>query len=840
MGEVYLARDVRLSREVAIKVLPKELAADPERLARFERETRAASALHHPSIVTVYDVGRENDVSYLVMERIDGETLRQRMAAGPIPPRQLLPLAASIAEGLASAHEAGVVHRDFKPENVMISREGHPKILDFGLARISRTDGENLSVAETAGGVATAPGVVLGTVSYMAPEQASGREVDFRCDQFAFGAVLYEMAAGNRPFGGSSAIETLSAILRDEPPPLASASPSTPPPLRWIIERCIAKSPDQRYASTRDLARDLRGLSDHLSEASGLAAPIAAAAAPARPRAIRLAAVAAGILVALALTFYAGKRTVEGPSPTFQQLTFRRGTIVSARFAPDGQTIVYGAAWGGRPFKVFTTRPESAESRLLDLPDADILAISPSGEMALSLGRHFYRTFDTTGTLAQAALAGGAPRPVLEDVQWADWSSDGKDLAVVRQAGGKSRLEFPIGKQLYETTGWISHPRVSPRGDLVAFLNHPDFVDPRSAVAVVDRAGKLQSLTPVATYSAGLAWRPDGGEVWYTASSGGINRSIEAVTLSGRRRTVLRAPGVLTIHDIARDGRVLLARDSDRMGLMALPPAAGSERDVTWFNHSSVRDISQDGRSVLFFEGSIGGQNAPIYLGRTDGSAPVRIGEGYPTSLSPDGAWALAVVRDLNKPAQIRGYPTGPGQPKTLTDDAINHSWANWLPDGKSILFAGTEPGHGTRLYIQDLQGGPPRAITVEGVSLQWHGVSPDGHAVAALGPDRKPAIYPVDGGSPRPIPGIQVADEPIRWSAEGSSLFVYQRGSLPARVEKVDVSTGARGLWKELSPPDLDGVTNLVRIRITPDGSSYAYTYFRLLSELFLVDGLR
>ncbi len=266
MGEVYRARDPRLGRDIALKVLGEGVANDHDRLRRFEQEARAASALNHPHIVAVYDIGSESGTTYTAMELVDGTTLREVLGDASLPTRRLLEVAVQIADGLAKAHDAGIVHRDLKPENVMISRDGYVKILDFGLAKLVELPASSDATDAPTG---TRPGMVMGTVGYMSPEQAAGRTVDFRSDQFSLGAMLYELSTGNRAFRRESSVETLAAIIREEPAPIAQVSPHLPAPFRWIVERCLAKEPDGRYASTRDLARDLAMVREHLSELSG-------------------------------------------------------------------------------------------------------------------------------------------------------------------------------------------------------------------------------------------------------------------------------------------------------------------------------------------------------------------------------------------------------------------------------------------------------------------------------------------------------------------------------------------------------------------------------------------
>ena len=603
MGEVYRARDTRLGRDVALKALSGELSLDPVRLSRFEAEARSASALNHPSIVTIHEIGQDDGTPFIVMELVDGKTLRELLYTGALPLRRTVALAAQLADALARAHEAGIVHRDLKPENVMVTRDGLLKILDFGLAKVESRDGENgadrrdLTVTEE-----TREGAVVGTSGYMSPEQASGQPVDFRSDQFAFGTVLYELLIGKRAFHAASRAETLAAIIRDEAEPIGTIAPRVPPPLRWIVERCLAKLPEERYASTRDLARDLQSVRDHFSQIEGEASPLVPSARR-RARGWLPAGVALAVAALVASAWVFGGASRDRDQPSFRRLTYRDGTVWSARVAPDGQTIVYGAAWGTGPIRLYSTRPEIPESVPLPLPPANVLAISPSGEMAVSLGARPIGPFVTVGTLARSTLAGGGPREVLEAVQAADWAADGASLAVVRFVDGRSRLEFPIGRTLVDVpSGYLSHPRVSPRGDLVAFVEHPMRGDDGGAICLVDREGRKRVLAPGWISARGLAWSPDGGEVWFTAASSGATRSLHAVTLSGRRRLVLRSPGALTLHDISREGRVLLAREGAREGILGLPPGADRERELSWHDWSRPVDLTADGTQMLFDE----------------------------------------------------------------------------------------------------------------------------------------------------------------------------------------------------------------------------------------------
>jgi hypothetical protein len=441
------------------------------------------------------------------------------------------------------------------------------------------------------------------------------------------------------------------------------------PALERIVRHCLEKKPEDRFGSAYDIAFDLETLTgDTLGPRTS------------RLRAFRglvLPAAAALIVIAALAGLYFGQQMAKSLPPSFHLLTFRRGTILSARFAPDGQTIVYGAAWDGNAVEVFSTRPEGPDSRALGFPDAEILSVSSTGEMAISVKRRSLGTFVSSGTLARASLAGGAFREILEDVQQADWGRDGSTLATVREVAGRSRLEFPAGKTLYETAGWISHPRISPKGDLVAFIDHPVQADDGGAVAVVDLAGKKRTLASGWLSIMGLAWPPKGGEIWFTATRVGVARALYAVSLNGKQRVVSRLAGTLTLDDISRDGRVLVTRDSARRGMMALAPGEKTERDLSWLDRSLVRDFSPDGRTILFLESGEGaGATYAMYIRKTDGAPAIKIGEGSAAGLSPDGKWALSIASQTSAP-QLILYPTGTGEPRRLERQGINYQTAS-------------------------------------------------------------------------------------------------------------------------------------------------------------------
>jgi Tol biopolymer transport system component len=832
MGEVYRALDARLGREVAIKVLPASFAADIERLRRFEQEARATGALNHPNILAVYDIGNHQGAPYVVSELLEGETLRARIGTSPLPHRKAIDYAVQIAKGLAAAHDKGIVHRDLKPDNVFVTRDGRVKILDFGLAKLAET-GAAIEVETGLLGQArpmTSAGTVMGTVGYMSPEQVRGLAVDQRSDVFSFGIVLYEMLTGQRAFRGDSAVETMNAILKEDPAPSGDRGQPLPPALDRIVLHCLEKNPEERFQSARDVAFDLETLSSHSSQIA------AAVPSVGRRRWLRTAIVAAVVVAGGASLFLAGRSTARTTSARFEPLTFRRGSVSYARFAPDGRTIVYTANFEGGPIETYSTQPGSPESRPLDLK-ANLQAVSRHGEMAVLLDRP-----GRDPVLARLPIGGGAPREVLENVRSADWGPDGESLAVVRTGGGRDTIEFPIGRVLYQGRGWLSDLSVSPKGDRIAFFEHPIAIDSRGDVAVVDLAGKKTTISTGWEDLFGAHWTPGGDEVWFSASGGGektagTDHGLFAATLSGRVRTVASAPGSLDLEDIAEDGRVLLAHGSRRPSIMALAPGATEESELTWMDFSWVADISPDGRKLLFGEqGVAGGPGYAVYLRGTDRSPAVRLGKGMAQSLSPDGRWALAIDLSANTLVIL---PTGAGEPRVLPRHTIKvFSWAGWFPDGKRIVFAGFEEGKGQRMYVQDLAGGPPRPITPEGVAERANTLTPDGKWVVARSKELL-ARFPIDGGEPQPVKGREAEDRPLLWRGDGRVLFVRQ-GQLPARIFALDVETGQRTLVREIAPRDPLGVDAVVDVRLTPDGKSYAYVYIRSIFSLYQVTGLK
>ena len=836
MGEVYQARDARLDRAVAIKVLTSARAIDPAQLDRFQREARAIARVSHPHICTLHDVGQQDGVPYLVMELLEGETLAERLALSGIPVQQALVIAVQIAEALDAAHSKGVVHRDLKPSNVMLTAAG-VKLVDFGLAKLRDAGYDDDVQKATRSLQLTEDGIVIGTLPYMAPEQVAGRGADARTDVFALGIVLFEMTTGRKPFGGDSRASLMAAILTDEPPPLSVLRPETPANLDRIVKKCLAKNPDERWQSARDLASALQWSTDDT------AAHIPAARTGWRQRrrvrrrvigAVAMVAVAAAIAVwAGAGGSRAGKAATTGPK--LVQVTFRTGSVNAARFAPDGDTIVYSAAWGVNPYALFMTRVDNPESRPLDVRDAKLLGVSTGGDIAFLRGTH--RTLKVLapagqGTLARVSIAGGGPRDLLDDVIAADWRPGTTDLAVVR----REQVEFPLGTKIHGAHTF-SAVRVAPDGQRLALVEGPNIV-------VLDRAGRKTTLsTDWSPYLSSLAWSATGDEVWFTVNRRLPNSdlttwALRGVSLDGKERVILPARGVpLSILDVARDGRVLMVSQYSKMGCACQGPGDTRPHDFSWLDGTAPEALSADGRLVLFAEMlRAGGAPSGIYLRNTDGSDAIRLADGFPEDLSPDGKWVLAA------PAGRRTHwilvPTGPGQPRALPPGpVIARGEANFLPDGRHVVFGGREQERRWRVYVQDTTTGTVRAISPERVVTTGL-ATVDGRAVLGSS-GGKHFKYPVDGGTPIALPFLSADDLPLQWTADGRTLYVWRTADWPPTVDRVDVASGHRSPWKTIQPADPVGVDNIIRILVTPDGRTYCHDYVRILSELFVVEGL-
>jgi eukaryotic-like serine/threonine-protein kinase len=829
MGAVYRASDTRLNRDAAIKVLPDSFAGDPDRLARFTREAQSASALNHPNIITIYEIGESNRTLFIAMEYVDGKTLESLIQGRGLAIGEILKYAVQIADAFAKAHAAGIVHRDLKPGNVMVTTDGFVKVLDFGLAKLIETgpassEGETVSMA----GPQTMAGHVLGTPAFMSPEQAEGRPVDARSDIFSFGALLYQMVTGRYAFRQQSNAATLAAVLMRDPDPLPETVPAS---LQTVIWRCLRKDPARRFQNMADVRVVLQELRDELESRSGSMPRITAT--PVRSRRAILpwiaATAAAGTTVG---AYFLGRAGAPRTGGRFQRITFRRGFVPAARFSPDGQTIVFSAAWGSDGVRLYSGRPDRPEYRALDLPQGYILAISSKSEMALLSGNRAHPPMERTGTLSVAPLAGGAARELIKEVQFADWSPDGSTLAVVRPQQ-RYRLEYPAGKLLYESEGGIADPRVSPDGSHVAYIDQPSRGDDAGFVALAGSDGKRRRLSPDWRSCQGLAWSPKADELVFSAATTTGGRQLYAVTLSGKVRTLATEADRLLLHDVSRTGQLLVSHEQYHLGIIV--SAGGQpERDVSWLDAPIVNDISEDGGIVVFAEGGAGVNGSALcFLRRLSEQQPVQLGPGRFPVLSPNGQWVAAISTEMN---QIVLLPTGAGESRTLPPGPLSAiSNADWIPDSRHLLITGSEKGKSRRDYVQDIEDGPPRPIFEEDVATASRAFTPDGRRFVGKSKG-KTMLIPWQGGEAQLVTGLPAGYEIVAFDRDGVHAYVQNLDSLPTEIDRFEIATGKRTPWKKLAPRDLAGVTGLGPVLLTKDLKSYAYNYESIVSELYAV----
>jgi WD40 repeat protein len=840
MGEVYRAHDSRLNRTVAIKVLPTSFSADRDRLQRFAQEARAAAALNHPNILSIFDIGEEQGAPYVVSELLEGETLRERLRNGPLPIRRVVDYSLQVARGLAAAHDKGIVHRDLKPENLFLASDNRVKILDFGLAKLTGPQTNDGSGDAPTVQVATDAGVVMGTAGYMSPEQVRGKPADHRSDLFSFGAILYEMISGKRAFHGETSADTMSAILKEETPELSETARNVPPGLERIVRHCLEKHPAQRFQSAGDLAFDLEALTDvSAATKSGAQAAVQQASVGSSRRQL---AAAAGVIVLaaamLGLGWWLGRGKGATPLAEYKQITFRTGFIGNARYTPDG-SIVYSASWDGGDFQLYLARTDDTVSRELGPKHAELLAISKSGELAVRLNTVFMNGYARIGTLARVPLGGGTPREVLENVQDADWSANGDSMAVVRFVPENShwRLEYPIGHVLLDSVNWLSHPKISSDGQWIAFADHENPAgDDQGSIAVVDMHGHEKKLSSGWISAQGIVWSPTGNEIWFTSSDTGSAQNLRGVTLDGKLRTITNVPGGMWLQDI-RNGMPLILTDQKRIGLRGVPPGGKEERELGWLGWAIPGDISRDGKKVLFEEEADGGgPNYTVFLRDTDGSPPVRIGEGRGLAISPDSKW---VITKPAKGGPLSVVPTGAGEARQLTHDNVDYTQARYLPDGEQLLAGGIEAGHGARDYLIDLSNGNAKPITPEGFAGTI--LSPDGRSFVVLGPDGKWGIWPLDGSGLRPLPGIDSRYYVNAWAPDGASVYVGESHSHERTVKmfRANVATRKMDVWKTFGD-SLPTGANAGGALFSSDGSAYVYLYSQVLSQAYVVKGLK
>jgi eukaryotic-like serine/threonine-protein kinase len=838
MGEVYRARDTRLGREVALKVLPESFARDADRLRRFEQEARAVAALNHPNLLAIHDIGEYNGAPFIVSELLEGQSLRTELGNGPLSARKASDYSAQIAQGLAAAHEKNIIHRDLKPENVFITKEGRVKILDFGLAKLAtnaRSQGETEGLTLTSS--PTEAGVVMGTAGYMAPEQVRGAAIDSRTDIFAFGAVLYEMVSGQRAFRRDTAAETMTAILKEDPPELSEMSHPVSPGLERIIRRCLEKQPEQRFQSAKDLAFALEALTGTTSKSSAQAAIAVTPEKPPKPRWLAFAPVVAlSLALGAAIAWYL--RPAPAPPPTFTRVSYHRGEVIRGRFSPDTKTVFYSAKFSGGAPDTYSIREDYPASTPAGLGGALLLAISRQGQMAVVVRPTYFAHYVWGGTLATSPLGGSAPRELLENVFDADWSPDGNELAVVDRNNDKWRLQYPIGNVLLEGEGWMSDMRVSPDGKQVALFRHPPNPDDRGDLVLVDRSGQLRTISSGWESLEGLAWAPSGKEIWFSAAESGEQWCIHAVTVSGRQRTVYCGTASTRILDIAPSGRALVSTEESRGTMTMLEHGSNQERDLSWLSYSWGPRLSRDGSEVLFTDLSEqSGNDYSVYVRKNDGSPAIRLtGGGYATDITSDGKWALVILPD-DPAARLQIVPVGPGQARVLHWDGIQPRWAQWFPDGHRILMEASQSGQAAAVYLTDVDGATPKQLSPGDVP--WGAVAPDGQSFIV---DQKGALVvrSISDGSTKPIPGIRDPEFPIGW-ADSKHVFVQATAATGLNIYKLEIDTGQQELWQAIAPKDAVGLMPMnTPTAITPDGRWMAFGCRTQLGQLYRSDTLK
>ena len=703
MGEVYRARDTRLGRDVALKVLPQEFAGDKERLRRFEDEARSASSLSDPHIVAVFDVGEATGVHFFASELVDGQDLRRLLVPGGLPLRRALDLAEQVASGLAAAHEQGIVHRDLKPENILVTRSGVAKVADFGLAKRIETPGFEQSRAPTSAGSVTEVGAVVGTVAYMSPEQTRGAALDSRSDQFSFGSILYEMLTGKSAFGRGNAAETLSAILREEPAPAATIEPGTPEPVSWILGRCLAKEPEGRYASTRDLAADLKACGRRLGDASQskvrAAASETAGASP--PLWLTAAAAAAGLVVGAAVALWV-RRPVETELPIVRDLTYS-GHDSSPAASPDGKSIAFVSDRDGHDRIWIKQLATAGEAALTEGPDRSP-RFSPDGSAIL-----FTRSEGNRNTLYRTATVGGEPRRIVENASEGDWSPDGKSIAFVRwiPVGGTAvGLVNPDGtseREIARIAGRpLLHPRWSPDSGTIALSEVANGGAHRSLYLVAASDGRVRTVAPARQqgWLSSVAWCGSSRQVVYAEADSPVAATTSSSAhvvlqdlVTGRVRNLLWLPASGPVLDIVAGGQLVFDVNAMRQNLREVSLSRSDARGGNWLTRGSSSD------------------RQPAY--------------------SPDGE---RVVFSSNRSGNLDLWQvsTKSGVLGRLTDDAAVDWDPAYTPDGRHILWSSNRSGP-FEIWMADADGSGARRVSNDGEDAENPSMTPDGQWIVYL-----------------------------------------------------------------------------------------------------------
>ena len=822
MATVYLARDLKHDRQVAIKVLRPELAAVIG-ADRFLSEIKTTANLQHPHILSLFDSGAIDGTVFYVMPFVDGESLRDRLTREKqLPIADAVRIATETADALEYAHQHGVIHRDIKPENILL-HGGHALVADFGIA---------LAASKTGGARMTETGMSLGTPQYMSPEQAMGeRELDARTDVYALGCTTYEMLTGEPPFTGPTAQAIVAKVMTAEPVDAATLRKSIPPHVADAVHTAMQKLPADRFATAQALADALRsaGTGHHRSGAASIKARRTGLASVARAG-VMLGAAA----LAVGAGFVLGRRAsgaTDYAHMLMQQRTYRIQSIFTARYASSGRAFVYSAAESGNTPRIYLINDAYPEPRSISDSAIQLLAVSSHDELAVLIHAQYEHHRVFTGTLARMPLGGGTPRELVKGVRDADWSPDGSQLAIVRVVNGRDRLEYPVGTALYETAGYLSDLRIAPDGMHIGFNEHPEKLDDRGFVAVVDLHGKHAVLTEQFSSIEGLAWAPDGSLVFGAQPAASVQQ-LERVTLGGRVERSAPGIGDATIQDIAPDGRRLILREDRTSSVWFQRANTASVEDLSWLNLTFFPILSGDGAQLIFGDGSnLAGDTYGTMLRRTDGSPAVRLGAGAPLGVSLDKQWVLSSIP--SEPVQLVAYPTGVGTSRRLDHGEFSGiTAAAFVGGGNEYVVCGNAPKSAVRCYVGSAAGGALRPFL--SASVRRLLVSPDGASVVVNIADSGYRRVLLRDGSSQPVPGLTADDEVLRFSPDGKELWTREPDALPVRAERVNLETGRRSA---LIPPFAIGRPALVSVSgvsLADDPRTYAYIDRTIADYLF------
>ena len=824
-AQVLVAWDASLHREVALKILSGWAVADPDQLARIQREARVLAQLNHPNILRVIDLIRWKNQPVLVTELLEGRTLRAVLSEGALLLATAVDLALQVTSALDVVHRKGIIHRDIKPENLFLTTDGCCKLLDFGLAKALGAE-EGHILEET---FQTTAGLLQGTVGYLSPEQIGGRPVDGRSDIYALGLVLWELAKGKPPGKGRTALERQINVMKDGPGQLGSGYPAA---LEALLHRCLEVEPENRYPDAGALMSALLELKSESGTRSGAAV---VGTAPARRVWARRALPAGLVMAGALLGAGAWARWAKKPElPVFRRITFQRGNILRARFGPGGNSVFAGAALDGREPGIYRIGLEGGEVRSLGLRGADILSVSPSGELAVLIKDRFQASTFGSGTLARVLPGQDSPRLILDEVTGADWDAEGKDLAITRRlSDGAYVLEYPLGRELYRSMIPLATPRFAPDGKTLAFMGTAPFF----TLFVREADGRIRTLLErLQASDPFMAWMPSGREI---ILSGNTHPDwmppLLAVDLKGRIRYLARFPMRALLHDVAADGRILFEREFFRLEMIW--GDTGGERDCSWLDGSQVAALDAGRGRVLFSEVfEAVGQRPEAYLRELAAEVPQRLGYGLAQDLSPDGAWALALADDPD--TRLRLFPTGKG----VTRDFPLSGWvpleARFRPGHAEALVIARPAKGGPNLLLVDLTDGRMRSLPA--VAPAFLVPAPDGRRVALRTLAGRLEVLDLESGAVKDVGALPLGTELLGWTSDGQSLYFVELGRWPIRVERIALRDGRRTFDRELGAKGGPAPARVDRVRMSPDGKVMAYSLLRVtLSDLLVAQGL-